>query len=175
MIEPDKRKAIYLLHQSGMSVRQIARRLGVSRNTVRKVVSQEGQPPKRTPADPPVNPELLRSLYEQCRGRAQRVYEKLREEHGATLPYSSLTRWLRQLGISHQPQPRCARVPDEPGAEMQHDTSEYRIALAGQPVKLIASLLYLRYSKRRYLRFYRAFHRFQDEVLLSPGPAALGP
>ena len=26
MIDPDKRKAIYLLHQEGMSVRQIARR-----------------------------------------------------------------------------------------------------------------------------------------------------
>ena len=45
MIEPDKRKAIYLLHQSGMSVRQISRRLGVSRNTVREVIAQEGQPP----------------------------------------------------------------------------------------------------------------------------------
>jgi len=161
MIDPDKRKAIYLLHQSGLSVRQIARRLGVSRNTVKEVVAQQGEPPQRAPVDPPVDAQLLRSLYEQCQGRAQRVYEKLREEHGATLPYSSLTRWLRQLGISHQPQPRCARVPDEPGAEMQHDTSDYRIALAGQPVKLIASLLYLRYSKRRYLRFYRAFHRFK--------------
>ena len=34
MIEPDKRKAIFLLHQEGMSIREIARRLGVSRNTV---------------------------------------------------------------------------------------------------------------------------------------------
>jgi transposase len=161
MIEADKRKAIYLLHQGGMSVRQIARRLGVSRNTVREIVAQEGQPPQRAPVDPPVDPQLLRSLYEQCQGRAQRVYEKLQEEHGCTLPYSSLTRWLRQLGISHQPPPRCARVPDEPGAEMQHDTSPYVVEMAGQSVKLIASLLYLRYSKRRYLRFYRSFNRFK--------------
>ena len=33
MIEPDKRKAIFLLHQEGMSVREISRRLGLSRNT----------------------------------------------------------------------------------------------------------------------------------------------
>jgi len=161
MIEADRRKAIYLLHQGGMSVRQIARRMGVSRNTVREVVDQEGRPPQRAPVKPPVDPELLRSLYEQCQGRAQRVYEKLQEEHGSTLPYSSLTRWLRQLGIAHPPPLRCARVPDEPGAEMQHDTSPYVVELAGRPVKLIASLIYLRYSKRRYLRFYRAFNRFK--------------
>jgi len=161
MIDPEKRKAIFLLHQGGMGMREIARRMGVSRNTVREVLAQHGEPQQRASADPPVDPELLRSLYEQCQGRAQRVYEKLREEHGCTLPYSSLTRWLRQLGISNPPPQRCARVPDEPGAEMQHDTSPYVVELAGKPVKLIASLLYLRYSKRRYLRFYRSFNRFK--------------
>jgi len=166
MIEPEKRKAIYLLHQSGLSVRQIARRLGVSRNTLKAVIAQQGEPPQRAPVDPPVDPDLLRTLYEQCQGRAQRVFEKLREEHGLDLPYSSLTRWLRQLGLSHPPQPRCARVPDEPGAEMQHDTSPYDVPLAGQRVKLIASLLYLRYSKRRYLRFYRTFNRFKMKCFL---------
>lgn len=161
MIEPEKRKAIYLLHQSGLSVRQIARRLDVSRNTVKEVIAQQGAPPQRTPVDPPVDPELLRALYEQCQGRAQRVYEELREKHGVDVPYSSVTRWLRQLGISHRPEPRCARVPDEPGGEFQHDTSPYVIELGGQPVTLQASMLYLRYSKRRYLRFYRAFNRFK--------------
>lgn len=161
MIEPDKRKAIYLFHQSGLSARQIARRLGLSRNTVREVIAQQGEPPQRAAVDPPVDPELLRTLYERCEGRAQRVYEILREDHGIDLPYSSLTRWLRQLGLSHPPQPRCARVPDEPGGEFQHDTSPYVIELGGQPVTLQASLLYLRYSKRRYLRFYRSFNRFK--------------
>ena len=43
MIETDKRKAIYLLHQEGMGAREIARRLGISRNTVRRAILQEGQ------------------------------------------------------------------------------------------------------------------------------------
>jgi hypothetical protein len=68
-------------------------------------------------------------------------------------------------------------VADEPG-EMQHDTSPYGVKLAGQAVKLIASLLYLRYSKRRYLRFYRVFNRFRmkcffHEALMFWGHAAL--
>jgi hypothetical protein len=61
---------------------------------------------------------------------------------------------------------RCDRVPDEPGVEMQHDTTVYQVKLAGQPTRVIASLLYLRYSKRRYLKFYRAFNRFAMKCFL---------
>jgi DNA-binding transcriptional regulator LsrR (DeoR family) len=51
MIEPDKRKAIFLLHQEGMPARQIAQQLRVSRPTVKTIIAQEGQ-----------NPEVARSL-----------------------------------------------------------------------------------------------------------------
>jgi len=43
---------------------------------------------------------------------------------------------------------------------MQHDTSPYLVKLAGRAVKLNASLLYLRFSKCRYLKFYHVFNRF---------------
>ncbi len=36
-----------------------------------------------------------------------------------------------------------------------------RRMLASRRTRLIASLIYLRYSKRRYLKFYRAFDRFK--------------
>ena len=67
MIAPDKRKALFLLHQQGMSIRQIARRLGVSRRTVRQAIAREGQPPGRGFV-PPLDAELVRGLYEQCDG-----------------------------------------------------------------------------------------------------------
>jgi len=165
MIAPDKRKALFLLHQAGLSIRQIARQLAVSRRTVRQAIAQQGAPPRRAFV-PPLDPELVRGLYEQCDGYGQRVWEKLREEHGLDVKYSTLTRWLRQLGISLPPAPRCERVPDEPGAEMQHDTSPFTIPLARVPTKLQASLLYLRYSKRRYLQFYRVFDRFRMKCFL---------
>ena len=115
---------------------------------------------------PPIDGDLLRQLYQECDGYVQRVFEKLREEHGLAVKYSSLTRWLRQLGITLPAPSRCDRVPDEPGAEMQHDTSPFTIVLGQTPTKLQASLLYLRYSKRRYLQFYRAFDRFQMKCFL---------
>ena len=37
MVTTDKRKAIFLLHQEGMAEREIARKLGVSRNTVQTI------------------------------------------------------------------------------------------------------------------------------------------
>jgi len=165
MIEPDKRKVIFLLHQEGMPSREISRRLGLSRNTVRRVIAQAGQWPAHT-FTPAIDPDLLRQLYAECNGYVQRVWEKLQEEHGRKLKYSTLTRWLRLLGISLPASSRCERVPDEPGAEMQHDTSPFTIALGPTPTKLQASLLYLRYSKRRYLQFYRAFDRFQMKGFL---------
>jgi len=161
MIATDKRKAIFLLHQEGMSAREIARRLGVDRDTVRQIIQQAGATPHTVRADKQrIDPELLRRLYTQCEGWIQRVHEKLVEEEGVAVKYSTLTKMLRELGISTPARERCHRVPDEPGAEMQHDTSLHHLKLGEQPVRVISSLLYLRYSKRRYLKFYRAFNRF---------------
>jgi len=163
MIEADKRKAVFLLHQEGHSVREIGRLLSLSRNTVRTIIAQGGAPATPRPrADKQALDEaLLRRLYQECQGHIQRVYEKLLEEEGVKVAYSTLTRRLRELGISDPPKTRCHQVPDEPGTEMQHDTSPYQVELAGRRTRLIASLIYLRYSKRRYLRFYRAFDRFR--------------
>lgn len=179
MIETDKRKAVFLLHQEGHSVREIARLLSLSRNTVRTIVAQGGAPatPRPRADKQPLDEELLRRLYQECQGHIQRVYEKLLEEEGVAVAYSTLTRRLRELGISDPPKTRCHQVPDEPGAEMQHDTSPYQVELAGRRTRLIASLIYLRYSKRRYLKFYRAFDRFRmkcffHEALTSWGYAA---
>jgi transposase len=162
MIATDKRNAIFLLHQEGMPVHEIVRKLGVSRNTVRVIVRQGGVLPPRVRTDKKrLDEELLRRLYRQCQGRVVRVHEKLVEEEGIAVCYPTLTQMLRELGISAPPKVRCQQVPDEPGLEMQHDTSVYQVELAGRRTKLVASLIYLRYSKRRYLRFYRAFDRFK--------------
>lgn len=179
MLGEDQRKAIFLLHQEGMQEREIARRLHVARNTVRAVIQQGGVMPKiKRRALRSVSEELLRQLYGECDGWTTRVHEKLLAA-GIPIAYPTLTRRLRKLGISPLHQKRSAQVPDEPGLEMQHDTSVYQIELGGQRARLIASLIYLRYSKRRYLRFYRAFNRFRmksffHEALVFWGCAARG-
>jgi transposase len=170
MIDPDLRNAIDQLHRAGRPLREISRHLNVSRNTVRAVVRQQGVRPPTVRKDKiHLDPELLQRLYEQCDGWLQRVHEKLIEEEHLQLSYSTLTRRVRELGLGQPPSARCQHVPDEPGAEMQHDTTVYRVILGEQPTRLIASLLYLRYSKRRYLKFYRVFNRFAMKCFLHEG------
>lgn len=161
MVGEDRRKAIYLLHQDGMGLREIARRLHVARGTVRTVIEQGGVMPQIERSDKTaVDPELLRRLYQECEGYITRVHEKLLEA-GIRLAYPTLTHRLRAMGISPIHKARSGQVPDEPGAEMQHDTSVYQLEVGGRKERMIASLIYLRYSKRRYLKFYRAFNRFR--------------
>jgi len=97
------------------------------------------------------------------------VYEKLTEEERIQVKYSTVTRLVRSLGLGKPQEQRCDRVPDKPGAEFQHDTADYEIPLSGIANRLIASLMYLRYSKRRYLKFYRAFNRFRMKCFLHEG------
>jgi transposase len=167
MIDPDMRNAIYQLHQEGMPLREISRRLHVSRNAVRTIVRQQGKITRKERKDKiQIDPELLERLYHECGGRLQRIHEKLVEEEKVHVAYSTLTRMLSNLGFGRNQAVRCDRVADQPGAEMQHDTTIYQVKLSGRRTKLIASVLYLRYSKRRYLKLYRVFNRFVMKCFL---------
>ncbi len=108
-----------------------------------------------------IDPELLRSLYARCNGYVQRIHEILAEEYGIVVGYSTLTRMIRELGIGQKTDTRCHQVEDIPGEEMQHDTSPFRLKIADQVMVVIVSGLYLRYSKMRYIKFYRYFNRFR--------------
>jgi transposase len=167
MLDADVCNAIYALHRAGCPVRDISRKFHVSRNTVRAVIGRQGALPQTTRKDKiRIDPHLLRRLYRECDGWAQRIHEKLVEEERIAVSYPTLTRLLRALGLSQARPERCDHVPDVPGAEMQHDTTSYQVKLSDQPTRVIASLLYLRYSKRRYLRFYRLFNRFAMKCFL---------
>jgi len=162
MIEPEKRKAVYLLNQEGMGVREIARSLKISPNTVTTIIAQKGEIPETVRKDKiHIDPDLLARLYGECRGRAQRIYEKLTEEEGVPVAYSTLTQILREQGLGKTPSKRSHREPDKAGEEMQHDTSPYHVRFGQRSYRVQGSLLYFRYSKIRYLKFYLSFNRFK--------------
>ena len=161
MIDANKRKAIFLLHNEGMGIREISRKLRASTNTVSKIIDQKGQLPETIRQDKiNIDPELLRSLHTKCDGYVQRIHEILTEEEGILIGYSTLTRTIRELNLGQPKNQRCDQRPDEPGAEMQHDTSPYIIKFGTNRVQIVGSVIYMRYSKMRYLKFYRSFNRF---------------
>ena len=51
MINPDKRKAVYLLHNEGMSIRSISRHMNISTSTIIAIISQKGEIPAKKRKD----------------------------------------------------------------------------------------------------------------------------
>jgi transposase len=162
MIPPEKRAAIYNLHKEGMSIRELSRRLNVDRKTIKRIIAEQGvMPTCSRKGKGELDPELLRDLHKKCNGYVKRIHEILSEEKAIPVAYSTVSEKIRELGLGAVTKNRCSRVPDEPGAEMQHDTSEYSVEIGGKKTKVIGSLIYFRYSKIRYLKFYRSFNRFR--------------
>lgn len=161
MIDANKRKAIFLLHNEGLGIRELSRKLKVSTNTISNIIKLKGQIPDIKRQDKiDIDPELLQKLHAKCDGYVQRIHEILKEEEEIFVGYSTLTRTIRELGLGQPKNQRCDRKPDEPGAEMQHDTSPYTVKFGTTRIKVVGSVIYMRYSKMRYLKFYRSFNRF---------------
>ncbi|MBF0548522.1 MAG: helix-turn-helix domain-containing protein [Candidatus Riflebacteria bacterium] len=174
MIGPDKRKSIYCMSQEGMSIREIAQSLNVSPTTVVKIVHQKGETPGLPRKDKiEIDLELLRQLYTECNGYTQRIYERLCEK-GTSIGYSTLSRFLRDNEIGTIKKQRCEQVADIPGAEMQHDTTIYKVKIGDKQYKVVASVLYFRYSKIRYLKFYRSFNRWNMKCFFHEALVFLG-
>jgi transposase len=161
MISQDRRTAVHTLYNQGVRLKEIARLVRIDVKTVHTILTcpASDAPPART--DKVVIDEtLLAELHQDCKGYVQRMHELLTEEHGIQIGYSSLTRLVRSSGLGVKHKPRSCHVPDVPGEEMQHDTSEHKVRIGGVQRKVISSGLYLRYSKMRYVLFYRRFNRF---------------
>lgn len=94
----------------GLSQREIARRLGISRNTVKKYVEGDSLPmsvksaERNLPVIGPVKNIILGYLEEdrknnlhKQRHTAKRIYDRLCKEHGFTGGYSTVRQCVRQL------------------------------------------------------------------------------
>lgn len=167
MLNLEQRETIIVLRKSGESYRSIARKLGIDRKTVASVFAEETEKPET--ADKPqkqatqLEEHLIRELHAECNGYVQRIHEKLQDEHNIIVPYSTLTQRCRELGLSKRVtknKKRFHHVEMGPGEEMQHDTSSYLIDLGETRVRVTASIIYLRYSKMSYLKFYLRFQRY---------------
>lgn len=167
MIPLDERRTIHALFEKGIAKKKIARMLHLDPKTVRTVLQKDPQStPARRRDKVRVDEQLLRDLYADCDGFAWRVYEKLTEEHDVQASYSTVLRLLREYRVGKPVAPRSERFEDIPGQEMQHDTSPHRVCINGKEHKLVCSGLYLRYSKMRYIKYFRRDTRFHMKCLI---------
>ena len=133
MLSQAQRTAILELSAKGVSKREIAHVLQLSRPTVRKVLranSTEVPEIHRAEKAEPYRSQIL-DLLVLCKGNLVRVHEDL-VASGAVLSYQALTGFCRRQGIGQAPIKPAGQYHFEPGVEMQHDTSPHCVEVGGR-------------------------------------------
>jgi len=138
---------IQVLAQQGKGIREIARLLGCSRKTVRRVLRQEckerygPRPSRPKKVDPYV--EYLRERIDRAKPERLAATVLLRESG-----YSQLADLVASLRPPAEPEP-VVRFETEPGKQCQIDFLVFR----KRPTKLVAFTAKLRYSRYGYAEF----------------------
>ena len=95
--------SVRTLRAQGHSLHEISRLLRLSRNTVRRML-RECQAPMAPQTPQAVAQQRLKEVYARAQGNAVRMAQILASEHDMALPYSTLTRWVRQAELRAAPQ-----------------------------------------------------------------------
>lgn len=115
MLDMDVRRAIFELRRQGHGLRTIARALGISRKSVKRVLAQGTTEPapieRHTELDEHI--DRIRELYTECRGNLVRVWEEM-EAEGTSVGYSTLTGFGRRHAIGVKPKQPAGRYHFEP-------------------------------------------------------------
>jgi hypothetical protein len=110
---------------------------------------------------------LLKELFRECGGNAVRIQEKIGEEHSVSIPYSTLTRIVREMGLRVKAPRRVGTYVFEPGEEMQHDTSPHRLMIGERKITAQCAVVVLGYSRRAYMQYYQCFTRLEAKTFLT--------
>src|SRR5450759_3486066 len=119
MLSQAQRTAILELSAQGVTKREIARVLKLSRLSVRKVLrSNSTSVPEiqRAEKAEPYRQQIL-DLLIPCKGNLVRVHEELAAS-GAVLSYQALTGFCRRQGIGQTPVVPAGQYHFDPGVEM---------------------------------------------------------
>src|SRR5205807_979494 len=168
MLSQSQRATILQLHAQGVKKREIARLLGISRLSVRKVLrSNSAQVPvlQRAEKAEPYREQIL-ELLARCKGNLVRVHEELLAS-GAVFSYQALTAFCRRHGLTEPPQQPAGHYEFLPGEEVQHDTSPHEVELAGKKRRVQTASAVLCYSRMLFFQIYPTFQRFDCKVFLT--------
>src|ERR1035437_2961767 len=168
MLSQAQRTTILELSAKGVSKREIAHVLQVSRQTVRTVLrSNSSNVPEiqRAEKAEPYSEQIL-DLLKSCKGNLVRVHEDL-VAGGAVLSYQALTGFCRRQGIGQTPIKAAGQYHFEPGVEMQHDTSPHSVEVGGRKYNAQTASGVLCYSRMLFFQINPTFNRFDCKVFLT--------
>ena len=145
---------LLLLERRGLSQRQIAKKLGISRNTVKKFIENRGDPEERKTIQrksllDPYQGNIAYWLDDDLEYRATWIYDRL-ANMGFTGSYEIVKRKVHEIKAEKQ---RVAymRFETEPGFQAQVDFGEFQVEnLDGTIRKLYLFAMILGYSRKIY-------------------------
>ena len=168
---------VILANAEGQSARSLARRFGISRNTVREILARHGKERaegytvlkgklRRASKLDAYGPRMAEILEKYPRIKTQRVFEKLKDagyDGGITI--------VRERVAQMRPREKepVVRFETEPGRQGQMDWSPYTIRFTRVGKQTVQCFSYiLGYSRRQYIDFterhdfYTLIRRHQD-------------
>ena len=168
MLTMDRKATIrYKVLVEGKSQRQVARELGLSRNTISKML-QDSQVPQYTLTKPRPSPilgphhQMLQQWVaedekkpKKKRRTAKRMYTLLRDEYGYGGAESTLRWYVGQLRKKGR-QKLHILLAYEPGETAQVDFGEAEVIIAGQSVTAHLFVTWLGYSGATFVQAYPA-------------------
>lgn len=164
MIKMEAWTTIRYLAAQGKGKKAIARELGISRNTVRRALAEEGTARYQRPTRPN---QRLAPLGEAIREMRQqgligsRILREVRQR-GYAGSRSGLYNFLGRLK-AEEPDPRvCLRYETQPGQQEQFDWSPYTVDLGGELSRVVVFSSLLGYSRRKH--FIASLDSRQDSV-----------
>ena len=162
-------KEVRMLRQQGLPIRDICRKAGISRNTVRKILRGKEakftyqREPAEQPAQEPIK-ELIESWIKQdslegkkYRRTAKRMYNELRsEKYGYVGSYASVLRCFKEAKARINKDPGEVFIPLEfgNGEAAQFDWGEVKAVIGGQLTLLDMGAMQLCKSRKSYARAY---------------------
>lgn len=162
--------------EEGLSIRALADKHRVHRRTVRQALASAVPPPRKAPErkSPALGPyqEIVRGwlrddleVPRKQRHTARRVWQRLRDEHGAEVAESTVRAFVAEVRIGLSNAAAAVMVPQlhDPGEEAEVDFGEFKAWVDGTLVKLWMFCLRLSASGRG---FHVAFANQAQEAFL---------
>jgi len=145
------------LYKQGIKIKQIAQRMNMSKNTVKKLLNQDEAPK--------YNRRITRTKIDQYKDKIKnwyleegfigtRIYEELRKTD-YTGGINPIYRYLRQLEYEKRQVPLKAtsRFETPTGEQAQFDWSSYQIVVGNEIKKIICFTMILSYSRKKAIVF----------------------
>lgn len=152
MISMYKWQQVKALKAQGVSIKQVARKLNLSKNTVRKYLRNPHPPEFKARGYEKLLDPYEETVQEMLQKKyiGTRIYnELLTRGYGGSL--STVHRHIADKKEAEQMNEKVTtRVETEPGCQMQYDWKEWHLPVEGNLVKVYLHEVVLSYSRKKY-------------------------